>query len=46
MLNEREMKNRIKCAKMQNTPMTNYGVAIAYMNKILKRCVKPLGIDL
>ena len=37
MLNEREMKYRLKCAVDQNTPMTNYGTAIAYMNGILKR---------
>ena len=36
MLNEREMKYRLKCAVDQNTPMTNYGTAIAYMNGILK----------
>ena len=37
MLNEREMKYRLKCAVDQNTPMANYGTAIAYMNGILKR---------
>ena len=37
MLNEREMKYRLKCAVDQNVPMTNYGTAIAYMNGILKR---------
>ncbi len=29
MLNEREMKYRIKCAADQKAPMTNYGIAIA-----------------
>ena len=37
MLNEREMKYRQKCAQDQNIPMTNYGIAIAYMNGILRR---------
>lgn len=37
MLNEREMKYRIKCAADQNVPITNYGILIAYMQGILKR---------
>lgn len=37
MLNEREVSNRMKSAANQNVPMTNYGIAIAYMNGILKR---------
>lgn len=40
MLNEREMKYRLKCAKEQGVPMTNYGIAIAYMQGILKRSVE------
>lgn len=40
MLNEREMKHRIKSANDKNTPITNYGTSIAYMNGILKRSVK------
>jgi len=39
MLNEREMKYRVKCALDQNVPMTNYGILIAYINGILKRSV-------
>ena len=41
-LNEREIMYRNKCAYLQNIPMTNYGIAIAYMNGILKRTVEPL----
>ena len=41
-LNEREVMYRNKCAYLQNVPMTNYGIAIAYMNGILKRTVEPL----
>ena len=37
MLNEREMKYRLKCAEDENVPITNYGTAIAYMNGILER---------
>lgn len=43
-LNEREMKYRLKCAEDQGIPMTNYGIAIAYMNGILERCIEPFGI--
>lgn len=41
MLNEREMKYRLACAKEQNIPITNYGIAIAYMQGILKRSLEP-----
>lgn len=41
MLNEREMKYRLKCAGDAKVPMTNYGIAIAYMNGILKRSIEP-----
>lgn len=41
MLNEREMKYRLACAKNQNIPMTNYGILIAYIQGILKRSVEP-----
>lgn len=39
-LNEREMKYRIACARDAGVPMTNYGIAIAYMNGILKRSLE------
>lgn len=42
MLNEREVLYRNKCAAEQNIPMTNYGIAIAYMHGILQRAVAPL----
>lgn len=42
MLNEKEMAYRNNVAKEQTVPMTNYGIAIAYMNGILKRTVEPL----
>ena len=40
MLNERELRYRQKCALDQEIPITNYGIAIAYMQGILKRCVE------
>lgn len=40
MLNEREMKHRLLCAKSQNIPVTNYGIAIAHMQGILKRSLE------
>lgn len=40
MLNEREMQYRYACAKEQDTPITNYGICIAYMQGILKRSVE------
>lgn len=42
MLNEREIQHRYSSAVQQNIPITNYGIAIAYMNGILKRTVEPL----
>ena len=39
MLNEREMKYRLKCADDIHIPMTNYGTAIAHMKGILKRSI-------
>lgn len=39
MLNEREVKYRIKCAVDQDVPITNYGILIAYMQGILKRSI-------
>ncbi len=44
MLNEREMKYRMRCAKDADVPMTNYGTAIAYMNGILERSLNVFGI--
>lgn len=41
MLNEREMKYRLRCAADQGVPITNYGIAIAYINGILKRSLAP-----
>lgn len=40
MLNEREVKYRMKCAEDQRVPFTNYGIAIAQMKGILKRSIE------
>ena len=40
MLNEREVKYRMKCAEGQKVPFTNYGIAIAQMKGILKRSIE------
>ena len=37
MLNEREVMYRMNHSVSCNTPFTNYGTAIAYMNGILKK---------
>ncbi len=39
-LKETEVLNRYKKAQLQQIPITNYGIAIAYMNNILKRTVE------
>ena len=41
MLNEREMKARIRHSLDCNVPITNYGIAIAQMHGILSRAVTP-----
>lgn len=40
MITEREMLYRMKTAVDSETPITNYGTAIAYMNGILKRSLQ------
>ncbi len=41
MLNEREVRFRMKCARDQGVPFTNYGITIAYMQGILARSLQP-----
>ena len=40
MLTEHEVKNRLFKAAEKNIPMTNYGIALAYMNGILERSLE------
>lgn len=40
MINEKEMKQRLSTAADHCVPMTNYGIAIAYIHGILKRSVE------
>ncbi len=42
MLNEKEMQYRQKAANDAGVPMVNYGIAIAKMNGILDRALKPI----
>lgn len=44
MLNEKEMKSRIKMAKGDDVPIVNYGVLIAYLKGILNRSLEPFGL--
>lgn len=46
MLNEREMKYRMKCAEDAGIPMTNYGTAIAHMHGILERSLEVFNYNL
>ena len=41
MLNEREMKYRLRHAADSGIPMTNYGVAIAHIHGLLRRSLSP-----
>jgi len=45
MLNRKETLARIYRARSQGVPITNYGVAIAYLHKNLKRAIKPLHLS-
>lgn len=45
MLNPNQMKSRMDYAKGCEIPITNYGMAIAYMNGILERATKALKIS-
>jgi hypothetical protein len=42
MLNEKEMQHRQRTAVSVGVPMVNYGIAIAAMNGILDRALKPV----
>ncbi len=44
MLNEKEMMSRMMYARNRNIPVTNYGIAIAHMNGILKRSLSPFTL--
>lgn len=44
MLGEREVSYRYRSAQLQNVPITNYGILIAYINGILQRSISPLGL--
>lgn len=41
MLNDREMKSRVRRTQDSGTPITNYGIAIAHLHGILERSLSP-----
>ncbi|MBR5145844.1 MAG: [Clostridia bacterium] len=43
MLNEKEMKYRLRCCQDSGVPVTNYGTLIAYLNGILARSIQPFN---
>lgn len=45
MLNEREVLRRMRFAKRQGVPVTNYGIAIAQMKGILARSIAPVQLQ-
>ncbi|MBQ7573597.1 MAG: [Clostridia bacterium] len=44
MITSKTMENRIKFAQSANVPITNYGIAIAYLNGILDRAKQIFGL--
>lgn len=42
MLNTREMRFRIACARDSQLPITNYGMLIAHMKGLLERSIRPV----
>ncbi|MDX9701632.1 MAG: [FeFe] hydrogenase H-cluster maturation GTPase HydF [Candidatus Auribacterota bacterium] len=43
MFNRREMLNRILLAESQGVPITNYGIAISYLQGVLQRTTEPFA---
>ncbi len=41
--NRKELLSRIQRARLASVPITNYGVAIAYLHGLLERTVEPFG---
>jgi predicted GTPase len=41
MITRRQLLNRLQGAKQKNIPITNYGMAIAYVQGIFQRAVEP-----
>lgn len=44
MLNEREMRHRMRAAEASGVPIVNYGMAIACMHGILERALEPFEL--
>lgn len=41
MITQKQLANRLRNAKNQNIPITNYGMAIAYLQGVYDRAIKP-----
>jgi hypothetical protein len=46
MFTRKQVINRLKPFIDEGVPVSNYGMAIAWINGILPRVVKPLGFDI
>lgn len=44
MITRQQLHNRLRPALKAGVPVTNYGIAIAYMNRILERAIQPFNI--
>jgi hypothetical protein len=43
MVNRQEMMSRVKDARAAGIPITNYGIAISYVQGVLKRSLSPFA---
>jgi predicted GTPase len=46
MINKRQMLSRVQKAREQGVPITNYGLAIAYLHKVIERVLEPFPASL
>lgn len=44
MITSKAVLYRMKCAQKSGVPFTNYGIALAYMNGILERCIQMFNL--
>ena len=46
MINRREMLNRLRKAQEAGVPVTNYGIAISFLQGVLRRSLAPFPMAL
>jgi predicted GTPase len=46
MWNRKEVTNRLEELQERNIAVTNYGLAIAYLQGVFERCIAPFGLSL